>query len=97
MRKPYSPETLAAYWGCSARHIRRMCRDGELPSFKLGGRLLRIRADDVERYECQNGGSPAYEESSASHGRMETFEGDTASIHPIRPRRTAAPRLDTRN
>ena len=50
----YIPETLADRWQCSPRHIRNMIRDGRLPSFRLGGKLLRIRARDVEEFE--NGG-----------------------------------------
>ena len=33
--KPHSPETLAAYWGCSAEKVRTMCRDGELASMYM--------------------------------------------------------------
>lgn len=63
--RPYSPETLAAHWGCSAEKIRIMCKSGELASFRLG-KLIRIPASEVERYECQNTGSSDTEEGSAS-------------------------------
>lgn len=63
--RPYSPETLAAHWGCSAEKIRIMCKRGELASFRLG-KLIRIPAAEVERYECQITGSSDTEESSAS-------------------------------
>ncbi|MFD2235949.1 helix-turn-helix domain-containing protein [Aureimonas populi] len=97
MGRPYTPETLAERWGCSARHIRRMCKSGELPSFRLGGRLLRIRADDVDSFECQNGDLPDYKENSASHGRTE-MSADVIDLERMtRQRRPAAPRLDTRN
>ncbi|WP_443026505.1 hypothetical protein [Sphingomonas sp. HMP6] len=42
-----------------------LIRGGELPSFKLGGKLLRIRALDVERYECRT--------STASSGSEENL------------------------
>jgi excisionase family DNA binding protein len=51
--KPFSPETLAAHWGCSSEKIRQMCRRGELSYFRLG-KLIRIPANEVERVECQN-------------------------------------------
>jgi excisionase family DNA binding protein len=38
--RPYTPETLAERWGCSPAHIRAMIRRGELPHFRLGGKLL---------------------------------------------------------
>jgi excisionase family DNA binding protein len=49
--KPFSPESLAERWGCSAEKVRQMCHGGELPSFRLG-KLIRIPAIEVERYEC---------------------------------------------
>lgn len=54
--RPYSPETLADRWGCSAEKVRLMYRGGELAGFRLG-KLIRIPASEVERYECQNTGS----------------------------------------
>ena len=55
--KPYSPDTLAERWGCSAGKIRAMCHAGQLASFTLG-KLIRIPAAEVERIECQNTPSP---------------------------------------
>jgi hypothetical protein len=54
----YSPTSLAKRWFCSERHVRNLCATGQLPSFKLGGTLLRIRREDVERVE-QIGNQPA--------------------------------------
>jgi excisionase family DNA binding protein len=51
-RRPFSPETLADRWGCSAEKVRLMYRAGELAGFRLG-KLIRIPAAEVERYECQ--------------------------------------------
>ncbi len=69
--KPYSPETLADRWGCSAEKVRLMYRNGELAGFRLG-KLIRIPAAEVERYECQNTPSPDTEESSPSPSEMVT-------------------------
>ena len=69
--QPYTPETLAERWDCSAEKIRQMCHRGELPAFRLG-KLIRIRAIEVERYECErtqlknNTSSSAIEESLLS-------------------------------
>ena len=63
--RPFSPETLAERWGCSAEKIRQMCRQGAIDSFRLG-RLIRIAANEVERIECQNTDSSSIEGSSAS-------------------------------
>lgn len=94
----YTPTTLADRWHCSERHIRNMIASGELPSFRLAGKLLRIRGEDVERFECQNGNSPALEANSASLGRIQAASADVIDLeHPIRKRRIAAPRLDMRS
>src|SRR3954466_14013187 len=65
MTKPFSPETLADRWGCSAEKIRRMYHDGDLTGFRLG-KLIRIPANEVERYECQNTPSECTAESGCS-------------------------------
>lgn len=64
-RKPFSPQTLAQRWDCSAEKIRRMYRDGILPGFQLG-KLVRIPAAAVERFECQTTESSSIAESSPS-------------------------------
>ena len=51
MTKPFSPETLAERWDCSAEKVRLMCRNGVVASFRLG-KLIRIPASEVERIEC---------------------------------------------
>ncbi|AYJ85743.1 hypothetical protein D3Y57_06890 [Sphingomonas paeninsulae] len=53
VNRPFSPETLAERWGCSSEKIRRMYHEGSLTGFRLG-KLIRIPAAEVERFECQN-------------------------------------------
>lgn len=50
-----------------------MYHRGELPGFRLG-KLIRIPAAEVERYECQNTGSSSTEADTAS--RTATLNGD---------------------
>lgn len=51
--RPYTPETLAERWSCSSQHIRDLVAAGHLRAFRVG-RLIRIRREEVERYEeCQ--------------------------------------------
>lgn len=64
MSNVLSPRTLAVRWGVSERHVRNMIARGEIPSFRPGGKLLRIRLTDVEAYECPNGKSNDIEGSS---------------------------------
>ena len=91
--KPYSPETLAQRWGCSAEKVRLMCRDGEIASFRLG-KLIRIPAAEVERYECQattpspsteiNGQSPSEKESAAFASRLVRQTVDSQNLAPVK-------------
>lgn len=49
-RRPFTPETLAERWECSAETIRLMCRNGQLASFKVG-KMYRIPAASVDAHE----------------------------------------------
>jgi len=42
---------LADHWGCSDTFVYSQVSAGTLKSFKLGGKLIRIRQSDVEAYE----------------------------------------------
>jgi excisionase family DNA binding protein len=68
--RPFTPESLGERWGCSAEKIRQMFHSGELAGFRLG-KLIRIPAVEVERFECalqpvQDTNSSRIEESSPS-------------------------------
>jgi excisionase family DNA binding protein len=47
----FTPMTLAERWSCSPRHVRRMIKDGLIPHFMFGGKLLRIKREDVLAFE----------------------------------------------
>lgn len=82
MTRPYTPDTLAERWHCSAETIRQMCLRGELRHFRVG-RMLRIPADAVEEHECANIGSDGSRADSLSPGPVRTAgDGDTV----LRPR-----------
>jgi excisionase family DNA binding protein len=97
--KPYSPETLADRWGCSAEKVRLMTRTGELASFRLG-KLIRIPAAEVERYECQNtpspdteadGPSPSEKAMSAAESRLVRQTGGLRRLSPVSGGNAATP------
>ena len=50
-RRPFTPDTLAERWRCSAETIRGMIRRGELPAVRIG-RVMRIPADVVDAHEA---------------------------------------------
>lgn len=51
---PFSPQTLAKRWDCSPQKIRTMVDDGKLPYFRIGAKMIRIPAAEVEKFECDN-------------------------------------------
>lgn len=54
-RRPFSPKSLAEHWECSERHVRNLIARGEIRAFRLGGKLLRIAWDEVDRFEREGG------------------------------------------
>lgn len=81
-----TPSMLAEEWACSERHVRNLIANGKLPHFKLGGKLVRIRREDVEAFE-QN--VPAAEEQQSIPEQKTVPEREV----PARKRNRAA-RLD---
>jgi excisionase family DNA binding protein len=51
--RAFTVASLANAWECSEGVIRKLIRDGELGCFRLGT-LIRIPAEEVARFECQN-------------------------------------------
>src|ERR1700730_15685849 len=55
------PADLARRWQCSERTVRSLVRNGVLPAFRIGGKLLRIPLDAVEAYErCNRNSGPFF-------------------------------------
>lgn len=80
----YTPSTLAERWSCSERHVRNMIDNGELPAFRLGEKLLRIRAADVEAFELR----------SDTSSDPVAIEQSKIPLSEPKKRRTPVPRLD---
>ena len=71
-----TPGMVADLWFCSERHVRNLIASGELPSFRAGGKLIRVFGADVEAYECRNnGGSPDSETASLSPSSKTESDG----------------------
>jgi excisionase family DNA binding protein len=81
MTDVFTPRTLAQRWDCSERHVRALISEGELRAFRLGGKLLRIAAAEVERYECQTTRSDGSGDGSASS----TGKTGSASVTRLAP------------
>lgn len=75
--RPYTPEGLAERWQCKTDHVRKMLQAGELHGFKIGAKLWRIPAAEVERIECRTIDSASSEEDGSLSGTART-EADIA-------------------
>jgi len=82
--RPYTPESLASRWECTPQHIRKMLTAGRLRGFKLGEKLWRIAACEVDRIEaCQTSSLEDTEESSAPSGRRLEIDNAARSARQI--------------
>ena len=52
--KALRPDEVAERWQCSKKLVYRLIQEGKLPAYRFGGRLLRLKLEDVERYEACN-------------------------------------------
>jgi excisionase family DNA binding protein len=92
IERPYSPQTLADRWGCGESTVRNLIRRNELATFRIGT-LIRISAEEVERFECQNIRCNASEGDMPSSGTSKASEGGelyTPQIDRARKPRPAA-------
>lgn len=73
MARAYTVATLAAEWECSEGAIRKLIADNRLGHFRIGT-LIRIPAEEVRRFECQN--IPSNDSAAASPSSIETRPAD---------------------
>jgi excisionase family DNA binding protein len=74
-QRPFTPDQLAAKWGCSSNHVRNLIHRGELRAFRLGKRLFRIPPEAIGEYEkCQMniGSGDSKDDTSSPGGSMES-------------------------
>ncbi|TMV81705.1 helix-turn-helix domain-containing protein [Thioclava sp. BHET1] len=74
--RPYTPDTLASRWECSAETVRQLVRSKQLSGFRIG-RMIRIPVSAVEEFEqCASTRSDASTAAMSSHGwNMESADG----------------------
>lgn len=59
MSKAYTVASLATHWSVSTDTVYAMIHSGRLKAFRFGGKLYRIRPEEVERFECQSENTPS--------------------------------------
>lgn len=65
-----TPEDVAERWQCSAQQVRKLLGAGALSGFRLGGKLWRVRIEDVEAFERLNTNTTAPETVQAIKERQ---------------------------
>ncbi|TZG25636.1 helix-turn-helix domain-containing protein [Sphingomonas montanisoli] len=78
MGKAFTVSSLADRWCVSTDTVYAMIHAGRLNAFRFGGKLYRIRPEEVERFECQSQDIPSNdtEESGPSSGARRTDATD---------------------
>ena len=71
---PFTVEGLAQRWGCSRDMVYDMLTDGSLIGWKLGGKLWRVSAAEVARYES-GGSTPSMDSSLDSSMERRSSSG----------------------
>lgn len=51
LSRPYTIAKLAERWRCSEHHVRQLIASGELRAFRIGAKLWRVPAAEVEDFE----------------------------------------------
>ena len=87
--RAFTVSSLAREWECSESVIRKLVRQGHLRCFRIGT-LIRIPADEVQRFECQNIASNDSAEDMPSSG--ESAEPDEDEDFTPRIGRARRPR-----
>jgi excisionase family DNA binding protein len=80
--RAYTVASLAEAWQCSEGVIRKAIVDGRLGCFRLGT-LIRIPAEEVARFECQN--TPSNDSEADGPSSMPTRTGNVSAAASMRP------------
>jgi excisionase family DNA binding protein len=75
-RRAYTVASLAAEWDCSEGSIRKLIASEQLGHFRIGN-LIRIPAEEVSRFECQN--TPFSDSEAATPSSIETTTDDATA------------------
>jgi excisionase family DNA binding protein len=88
--RAFTVSSLAREWECSESVIRKLVRQGALRSFRIGT-LIRIPADEVQRFECQTIASNDSAEDMPSSGEKAEQGDEGGSTRKIERARRPRP------
>jgi excisionase family DNA binding protein len=81
LARAYTVASLSKAWECSPGVIRKLVASGALGHFRIGT-LIRIPADEVQRFECQNTASNDSAAASPLSGEMAASESGSGYTRP---------------
>lgn len=81
--RAFTVATLADAWECSPGVIRKLIGEGRLGHFRIGA-LIRIPAEEVRRFECQQNTLSSDSEAGSPSSIGTTEESGTASDYEPR-------------
>lgn len=78
--KPFTVMDLAARWGCTRQSVYAVIKSGQLRTFRVGGKLIRILPDEVLRWESGGGSTPLENTGSGSSSTKPSSSGRTTRV-----------------
>lgn len=74
-RQVYTPAEISAFAKCSQGFVRKEIRNGNLPAFRLGGKLLRIKGEDAWHWLTRKSENTGLASSQDRHGNSPMGSG----------------------
>lgn len=79
--KPYTVAALADRWECTPQAVYATIKAGKLRAFRVGGKLLRVQAEEVARWESGGGSTPLENTGSDTSKGKPSSSGKTKRVH----------------
>ena len=95
--RPYTVQELASRWQVSDEAIYDLIRrkDDPLPAFRVGGKLWRIRAEDVETWESAGGNTKSDATGSERSGTRSLGRTKPSSVGGMTTAKSTAEDLES--
>lgn len=71
----YTPAEISTFAKCSQGFVRKEIRNGNLPAFRLGGKLLRIKGEDAWQWLTRKSESTGSASSTGNRGSSPVGSG----------------------
>ena len=75
--KPFTVAQVAERWACSPDAVYALIRSKKLQAFRVGGKLLRIQAKEIERWESIGANTQSESTGSDNYSTKPSSVGQT--------------------